>query len=674
MTRAIVLAIAAGCGAHPAPAPRASPMVVADAAIDTAPVAATPRVVVPRHAHVGPIEAPHAGSIHTIAITPDGTAAISSDELGGIRLWPTLDGTREPRVVELAEPKALAIGTWPDGFTVVVLDQVGGLVIADVDGDGRTRSRATLPTEPAFVGVVMTELGVLAWRVDHTIELIGDRGATQSRLGTEPGQRLVSVAAGRRRAAAILETPTGRRVRWLELAPQLAWGAWLDAGSELGGAIALSPSATRLALVVPGKGRSMQTLVIATATGAVLANEPVRDAIVLGFIDDDHLAIGGPGKVLWLDLDHPTPTVGFTEGAGVAVLATGKGRAIGAVNGELIVATPTGAEYLGYELESPTVAAAAADGGLLVGIGDDFALLDRELRETTAPTLTAGIAAGGTVGHLLWVGGDDWLVQAAPADRTTTLSLVDAARGSGKVLRAGLPVVPLLMYEPSTQLVTLSLSSAPEVDRLQPKTRLLAQLATVPSSRPFREVALIPTAPARAGGVQVVRIGLQAQLTLEWLRDPTELDKVSASATIDGSFAAADSAGHVFVWRNFDGRELTLVVYADGKPTGTLPHDGPVAVWPDPAGTRVVEIGQRTVSLVQVDGAVLWTQDLVAASQALWLADGAIAIVTAAGIARVDAATGAVTAARCGWKFGRSAKLHPMNARIEPVCVELDRQ
>ena len=125
------------------------------------------------------------------------------------------------------------------------LDEVGAIYIANLDRDGRTRSHVSLPIEPAYVDVAMTPYGALASRVDQTVVLLHDDGSIASRLGTEPGQRLVTFAVSGERAVAMIETIAGdtvqRRVRWLVLAPALAWGTWIGpAGTDLLPALALS--------------------------------------------------------------------------------------------------------------------------------------------------------------------------------------------------------------------------------------------------------------------------------------------------------------------------------------------------------------------------------------------------------------------------------------------------
>src|SRR5207237_6681763 len=123
MIRCFAVALAA-CGApnvHPTVAPRPAP----DAAIAQADGDA-PRMVTARAPRVA-IAAPHAGRIRLVAVTADGGAVLSCDEFAGARLWPALDGSAEPRVVDLPEAQAVAIGKRDDGFAVLAIDQVGGL-------------------------------------------------------------------------------------------------------------------------------------------------------------------------------------------------------------------------------------------------------------------------------------------------------------------------------------------------------------------------------------------------------------------------------------------------------------------------------------------------------------------------------------------------------------------
>lgn len=689
-TRLVLLACALGCGtappaAHvavasgsatgePPPASPADPR-APGAGRGRASAASPPRSVRPR----GRIEAPHGGAIALLAVTAGGTAAMSCDELGGVRLWPTLDGSAEPRVVDLPHPRALALGADPRGFLVTMIDDVGGLVIQVIDRDGLTLQRASLAAEPAFMGLAMSARGPIAWRADQRLVRLRADGTVAAQLAAEAGQRVLDVAVAGDRAIAVIEsgTPVTTRARWITLGDTLAWGSWLPGASTIGAKIAVSPTGNRLAsLASTGTGASQLT-VIDTSTGTLVAQPTIPGTLAIGVADDHHAVVATATGIAWIDLTAPAPTPQPTRAAATdvveqGILGIGGGRAIGASNGELMIATPTKVEFLGYDLGSPAVVAGAAKGQLLIGVGDTFALLDRELRATSSPQLH--VSAHAAVSSLRWLAEDDWLVEVSKVeDGTTTLSLVDVARDHSTLVRTGMPLVQTLMFEPSTDLVTLSLGETPDVSRYDRGHHRLDKLATLAKPKGYEQAELAPVVPALAGGVQVVVAQMRDRMTLRWIKDPRFLDK-GAAITVDGSLAAVDRAGHAFVWQNAPTGPLELVVYADGKRTGTFPSDGPTVLSPDPTGTRILLIGQNAVTLVSFDGSVgvvLWAQAIQGVTEALWLDDGAIAIVTSAGLARLDAATGHVVAARCGWRFGLSATQHPLSPRVEPVCAQL---
>jgi WD40 repeat protein len=684
MTRALVLVLAA-CGtpaAHPAHVEPTPPSRDAAAAQQSpeVPVAAAPEVVHP--ASRAAIEAPHGGAIVSLAISPDGQSAVTADQLGGLRLWPVLDGSREPLVVELPHARDLAIGPRADGFTIVVRDDVGGLIVANVDRDGRTRSHVTLAADPAYEGIAMMAAGLIAWKIDQTIEAIGADGRVKSRLAAEGGQRVVDVAVAGTHGVALIEKlehgAASHAIRAFEVEPKLAWGAWMPGSFVRGNAIAVSPGGTRYATSLTDKGKT-NVIVFDAAKGDVIGDGDVNGEIGdFGFVDEEHVAIAGQNAMVWLTA-HAGTKASIAAGAGPLtpagnhiLLAVAAGKAYSSANGDLAIATPAAMSYLGYGVESPTIAQPGRDGKLIVGVADAFVELDKNLIAAGSPQVS--VPEGSSVADVRWLGGDDWIVVEAGSDGQTRVELQDVAHGTRKVVHEKMAIVPVLMYEPSTHLITLSLGDTPEVDRYDPDKHVVEKVAALPKPKGFEQAELVPVAPARADGAQLVRIAVKDRPTIQWIKDPRALGKASASVTIDNaSFAGADVAGHVFVWRNTPQNALELVVYTNGKPTGTLPTDGPVALWPDHNGARVVEVGQHSVALYKLDGTRLWIQELAGTTEALWLDDDAIAIVSAGGIARLDAATGKVTAARCGWKFGLTAKPHAVTPQIEPVCVQLER-
>jgi hypothetical protein len=656
-------------------------IVAHDAAVATTPDGASGSALVSTGSHRGRIEAPHGGAITTLAVTPDGTAAVSCDELGGVRLWPVLDGSLEPRSVDLPHPQQLALGPDPRGFEIALLDDVGGLVIQVIDRDGVTLQRAVLPVDPAYAGIAMSSRGLLAWRSDQRVLALAPDGSITAQLATDPGQRIASLAVSGTRAVAVIETngatPT-RRARWLVLGDpsKLTWGGWINAGDAVSSAIALSPSGKRLASLAGAANRGVaQAVVVDIATGAVVANETAASVLAIGMPDDDHVALGTLGGINWLDLTKirppPKPVPESEPTVEHGMLGIGGGRAITGVSGELLIATPSKSEFLGYELQAPAVAAAAPSGQLLIGLGDSFALLDTQLHATPAPDLQ--VPAGSAIADLRWLSGNDWLVETSRVnDGVTSIALVDVGRKQSSSIRTGMSMVQMLLYEPSSRLVTLSLGELPEVLHHESgkNASRLDRISTLPKPSGFERAEIVPVASKLAGGTQLVVVHMRDRLTLRWVRDPRALDK-GTTVTIDGSLAGVTPAGHVFVWQNDPQGVLELAIFLDGKRLGTLPTDGPTAVWPDPRGVQVIEVGQRSIALVGIDGSRKWAQALQGVTEALWLDDGTLGIVSAAGLARLDAKTGGVIAARCGWRFGLSHKQHPVSPRFEPICTQL---
>ncbi|HUJ59846.1 MAG TPA: WD40 repeat domain-containing protein [Kofleriaceae bacterium] len=672
----VVVALAA-CGHASGGQHEAAPAVltgpIPDAAPEVVPAPLPPPQVVNGGAKRAAIEAPHAGGIIALAMSPDGRVALSCDELAGTRLWPALDGSREPIVVDLPQPRQLAVAVTGDGYQAIVLDQGGGLYVAQLDRDGTTRSHTSFEPDPAFVAVAMSGGGAIAWRADQTLTLIAPDGRVHGRIAVGPGERLVAIAASGGRAAALVDSGTKRRARWIATAPALAWGGWIDA-VDAGDELALSPSGTRVATIEHVEGKAPTLHAYEVSPGHSLANVAIGDARGIGFSDDDHVAYGLPRSIGWMPLTGAakvSATEAFASATPRVPIASGGNRVISASAGELVIASPDANQYLGYALESPSVAQVAGEGHLLIGLGTTLVELDKSLATARQPSLPFhGDAA---LAELRWLGGDDWLVEVTDGEGKTELAIADLAHGTQHELRSKMASVPVLMYEPSTRLVTLSLGDTPEVDRYDPGTHKLERVASLARPKGYEQAELVPLAPARAGGAELVRVTMREKPTIQWVHDARDPGKAAASVSVDGaSFAGADPAGHVFLWRTTPSGQLELGVYDAGKPIGKLPNDGPVALWPAPSGDRVIEVGQRSVALFKLDGTRLWVQALAGTTEALWLSDGAIAVISAAGIARLDPASGAVTAARCGWGFGLSAKPHPESPRIEPACVQLE--
>jgi hypothetical protein len=156
---------------------------------------------------------PHGGVISLIAVDPLGRAALTRDLLGGVRLWPALDGSREPLVVPVRDPRAMSLASDDaGGWTLALLDAAGGARLVGVDAAGKMKPLATLPPTESLADVVVLPGGrrFVAVGNDHVIHLFDQQGKELSHLdqpglrpatlriaaSAEGGPRVVAVTAG----------------------------------------------------------------------------------------------------------------------------------------------------------------------------------------------------------------------------------------------------------------------------------------------------------------------------------------------------------------------------------------------------------------------------------------------------------------------------------------------
>ncbi|MEO6772579.1 MAG: hypothetical protein ABI467_06090 [Kofleriaceae bacterium] len=679
----VVAVVVTACGATTAPTiappPSRNKPPGATPAGGTPPRAAGPRGASPMIATPvtrAAIEAPHGAPISALAITADATAAITADETGGVRLWPKLDGTREPCVVELPSPRTLALARQRDGFVVAWIDRANSLALAELDDHGRTLRRGTFAQDADFLGLAISDRGLLAWRSDQTIVLYDLDGVQLGRIGTEPGERLVEVAANGTSAVAVVAVRAGaverRIVRPLQLGPALAWGKPFQAGGgDPSGPIAISRSGRRIALIATAEGKAPELRIVERATGRLLASAPVDATAEIGFTDEDHVAVGLANGAGWL-ATTTGDTLALTAGAApTGRFATAGDLAVTAVAFELQLARRDGAQYLGYGLPSPQLATLGPDHGLVVGMGKELVQLDAAL--VAVPAKPPALPSDATPLELHWLGGTDFAATLMDASGEFLTSILSSDGHDPIPLRraaSGRHTRQPVRYEPSTGVLTVSFADA-SIARWTAAKRKLDYLVSLPRPPAGSARQFVPLSPALAGGKALVDVSLASATTVTWTDAAT---KQRSGAMPIAGFITADLAGHVYAWTVDPAtRQLVISVLAPGKVLATLPHDGTVTLWPDPLGTRVAEAGGDHVALYKLDGTLVWQQAVPAATQVLWPTADSLAVITAAGIARLDAATGAVTAARCGWSFGLRPQAHPAGVQLEPLCAQLGR-
>ncbi|HET9987162.1 MAG TPA: hypothetical protein VFQ65_01550, partial [Kofleriaceae bacterium] len=544
--------------------------------------------------------------IVALAITADGTAAITADDTGGMRLWPKLDGTREPCVVELPTPRSLALARHHDAFFVAWIDSANSLALAELDDRGRMLRHGAIAQDADFLGLAITDAGLLAWRSDQTIVLYDFDGVQLGRLGTEPGERLVSVAVNGTSAIAVVSLRAGsaeaHAVRPLQLAPALAWGKPFDAGGgDPTGPIAISKSGKRIALVASEDSKTTELRVVERSTGRLLASSKVETAMEFGFADEDHVAAGFAIGAGWITTSTKefTPVLNGVP-AGAEQFAIGDNVAVTAIGFELQIANPKSASYLGYGLASPQLATLGPNHGLVVGMAKDFVQLDTALAAT--PAKPPAIPTDSTLLELHWMEGADYAADVMDANGEFATLILSSDGHDPLPLRpspTSRRTLQPLRYEPSTKLMTVSFGDA-SVVRWTAGQRKLEYLASFPHTAASRERELVPLAPALAGGKELVDVNLVNGATVTWTDATT---KQRSAAMGIAAFITADPAGHVYAWTVDPATsQLVISVLAPGKILATLPHDGTVTLWPDPKGTRVAEVGANHVAVYKLDG------------------------------------------------------------------------
>ncbi len=154
----------------------------------------------------------HTSNIDQVAISGDGKAVLTRDQIGGMRLWPALDGSEEPIIIPVQGPQQMSVQTREQGgFTVAAIDASGGAQIYEVEANRRVTSLGALPPFQPLFGIYVLPGGerALALFRDHSIRLL-DREGVELAVFEERQFRpsTLRVAADGRSFVAITSTGT----------------------------------------------------------------------------------------------------------------------------------------------------------------------------------------------------------------------------------------------------------------------------------------------------------------------------------------------------------------------------------------------------------------------------------------------------------------------------------
>jgi hypothetical protein len=182
---AAVAAVAA-CGERP-PSLRAPGV---NAAVDAGPDASPPSPPLP--AAEAPRVAPHPGQITAVVVERAGTAAVTIDHLGDVRLWPSLDGTQPPVALPFHGALALDVARTPGWLAVGAIDPSGAAHLYRFSAVGGLIDVVDVPAVPQAVGLVAVADGWLVVRADQSIIRVGADGVASAPLERD-GHRIEAI-------------------------------------------------------------------------------------------------------------------------------------------------------------------------------------------------------------------------------------------------------------------------------------------------------------------------------------------------------------------------------------------------------------------------------------------------------------------------------------------------
>jgi len=639
-----------------------------------------------------PITGAHGGTINTLAVTADGHAAVTGDATGGVRLWPTLDGTREPVVVKAPVAAALAIAHDGAGFAIAVTDAADHVELVRVDNRGHVRSRHQLG---AAAQVEIVGDSVLALRADQVIDHIALDGTLRGQLPADAGTRIESIIVNGKHVVAMLASEKQRHARRIEL-DTLVWGETSAALplAEIAPA-ALSPDG--MAIIAMGRANRIMRFDFATAK----AEPACPESVMLGGTVFDEP--GGPGGELdvpigvvgervaclvdggfsWFDITkgaRTTPNVG--SGLAPSTMVAANERVIVASDHQLAIAVPERVDFLGYGFRDLTHVRPVPT-GLMIGKGDqEPVLLDDNFRERARfalPKLRVDwtdlvpvddryiIASSTRPGN-----GDLWgsAYQIAVYDTVKQVMhqvLPHRARGGE------------LVYEPSTQLLVATDGNKTVLVRMDHATHSLGGEVALDLPDVPKQVALLD--PKLSGGIIALAIrdegggGLVvSELHGADVPPPQELDgksvvrwlKPRKTYRIAGELRGVDRAGRLYVHNLMYGESVGI--YAGGESVAQLQGAQAARLRASPDARHVVAAENNRLALYTTDGRRVWETAAWGSSDVDWTPAGILFARFPHALARIDLETGALAERQCGWAFGISTTPRDGSTNAPSVC------
>ena len=621
---ASIRAANATVAAAPDAAPRPADATIAVPAAPPGPAPAASHLAITAHPPEGHVSvAAPAQAIRALAVTEDGTTAVSSDTGGAVRVWPALDGTREPVVTALRRPVSLAIERDENNLEIAGIDGAGQLELARVSANGEPAHRASVELARPAIAVHATQNGFLVERDDQHLVLVAPSGTIAGEVEPPPGSHIAAIAVHGGVVVALLDSAGGARVRTLFTLRGLTWDDPSPVMPIAPHGIALSPSHAKIAAVIQTAGATRLAL-FDRARGRRVLLGPESDFIdptlePVGFLDEQTVVVRASGTLeLWHATSDDNTVTGFEEMRRASAIAVGGAHAVIGNSAALTLADRSGTlHYLGFRV--PGVAMVAGGGySLLASDGAHVMRLGADLQERASYALpkphgeayyTPALLDGT---HVLLQGyyARQMVLDLVALDTMQVIPLADESQ--------------LLAYDPDQRLAAFREPGAVRFRRFDSKTGRFGKGVELPVDN---ETSSITFAGGDSAYVTTTYDTTYTVLTVRAIRPERGMLKIAHKRTGELQF---DSEG-------------------EGFSMPVLPAVGRTVASPD--GTLVASYVDGRLTLRDAKGAVRWTVPNGGASELTWLRTGEL-LAIGGGLARIDVATGAFEDRRCGWEFG----------------------
>ena len=341
---------------------------------------------------------PHWRDIHSVYLAHGARAALSIDDAGDMRLWPTLDGSVEPVAVPLSNIVHADLAVTKRGFGLVAVDDAGATHLVDVH-EQRARPpgyhfdvHTSLPPAlaPRAVAVWPGGSGLALVAADHSVRLLSNDGRELARwqpaelrivglVPATPDLMAISLArshADGDRPHAVLELhrlrltvsphthlqPVGRPMSLTVANAASDWSRYL----------AVAPDGQRAAWLQWDESGALVLVSCHLATGVQRRRSLPLDPggqWQLGFLDRDTLFLTAAAVPYGYQIDLRPPRLAIRPIASpdqqpMETVAFRHGLYLSAKQRSLVVHEPRSEtiRYLGFEAFSPTVADISPDG------------------------------------------------------------------------------------------------------------------------------------------------------------------------------------------------------------------------------------------------------------------------------------------------------------------------